>query len=94
MQRDELGLGVEIVDRFHPLDAELAEALLGDNGVEGDDTHPETGGLAGDLLTDLAEPDHANRLAGQLDALPLRALPFTLLQGRIGLRNVADQSQE
>jgi len=55
---------------------------------------PKAGGLAGDLLTDLAEADDAERLAGELDALPLGALPLTLLHGRVGLGNVAGQSHQ
>ena len=71
------------------LDAELAEAVVADERVVGDDVHAEPDRAAGDLLADPAEAEHAERLALELDAAPPGALPAMLLQGGMGLRDVA-----
>ncbi len=57
------------------LDAELAEALVADERVDGDDPHAEPDRAARDLLADAAEPDHAERLAVELDPAPASSAP-------------------
>ena len=71
------------------LDAELAEPVVGDERVVGDDLHPEADRAAGDLLADPAEAEHAERLPLELDAAPLRPLPAALLERGVRLRDVA-----
>ena len=48
----------------------------------------------GDLLADPAEAEDAERLAGELDPAPARALPAALLQRRVGLRDVARERDQ
>src|SRR6185312_11341585 len=76
------------------LDPELAESLLGDERVVGDDAHPEPERPPRDLLADAAAAEHAERLALELDATPGRALPAALLQRGVGLRDVAGERHE
>ena len=57
------------------LDVDLPGPLRGDERVVGDDLHAEGGGPLGDELADAAEPDDAERLVGQLDALPPSTAP-------------------
>ena len=66
---------VHVVGRLGALDAELAEALLGDVGVEGHHAHAEPERALGHQLADAAEAEHAERLVVQLDAAELGALP-------------------
>ena len=58
-------------------------------GVEGDEAHAEAARPVGDELADPSEADDAERLVGELDALPLAALPATVDEGGVGLRDVA-----
>ena len=94
MQRQELRGGVDVVGRLDALDAELAEPVGRDERVVGNDAHPETAGAARDLLPDAAEAEHAERLAGQLDAAVCLALPAALLQRGVRLRDVACERDE
>ena len=57
--------------------------------VVGDDAHAERAGPLGHELADAAEADDAEHLVGQLDALPLRALPPARRRARVGLGDVA-----
>ena len=94
VQRQELGDGEHVVRALDALDAELAEALLRDERVVGDDAHPEPERAARDLLADAAEAEHAERLALELDPAPGRALPAALLQRRVRLRDVPRERDE
>ena len=53
---------VQLVRRLRALDAQLPEALGGDELVEGDDLHVERLRALGDQLADPPEADHAERL--------------------------------
>ena len=66
------------------LDAELAEALRRDERVVRDDAHPEPERPARDLLADAAEAEHAERLAGQLDAAVAPSAPSGPASARRG----------
>ena len=69
-------------------------ALGGDERVVREHAHAQA--LAGDarhLGSDLAEPEHAERLLAQLDAHELRALPETGVQRAVGRREVARQRE-
>ena len=76
VDRDQVGALVELLARLDALDAELAEALGGDELVEGDDVHVEGEGAAGDELADPAEADHAEGLAVELVAAEAGAGPL------------------
>ena len=90
---EEVGLGDDLVER-QQLDAELAGPVGGDERVVGDEAHAEATGPVGDELADAAEADDAERLVGQLDALPPAALPAPGDEGRVGLGHVAGLGQQ
>ena len=75
------------------LDAQFAEALGGDELVEGDDLHLEGLGALGDELADPAEADHAERLAVELGALEVGPLPGAADERAVGLGHVAAERQ-
>jgi hypothetical protein len=93
VQRDEVGLGDQVVER-EQLDAEAAGAIGGDVGVVGDEAHAEREGALGDQRADAAEADDAEGLAVQLDALPPGALPLAVDEGVVGLGHVAGLGQQ
>ena len=93
VDRDEVGALVELVGRLDALDAEVAEALGGDELVEADDLHVERLGAARDQLADPAEADHAERLAVELVAAVARARPLAADERAMRLRHVAGQRQ-
>ena len=80
--------------RLRALHSELAVTLLRDEGVVRDDAHPEPACAARDLLPDPPEAEHAERLPGELDPAPLRALPATLLERGVCLRDVPRERDE
>ena len=94
MQRHELGGGEQLVGSLRALDAELTEAVAGDERVVRDHAHAEPQRAAGDLLADPPEAENTERLVGDLDAAVARALPAPVLQRRVGLRDVAGQRQQ
>ena len=93
MDGEEVGLGDELVER-QQLDVHLPRPLGGDERVVGDEAHAERRRPLGDELADAAEADDAERLVGQLDALPPAALPAAGLQRGVGLGDVAGLGQE
>src|SRR5437868_2347660 len=94
MERDELGDRVDLVRRLHALGAELAEPIGGDVRVVGDDVHPKAERPPCDLLADSPETEHAEGLAGELDAAVRLPLPASLLQRGVRLRDVARERDE
>ena len=93
VQREELRALEHLVEG-RALDAELAEPLGGDERVIGDDLHLQAERPPRDLPADAAEAEHAERLVGELDAAPLRALPATGDERRVRLRDVARERDE
>ena len=93
MDGEEVGLGDDLVER-QQLDAELATSLGGHERVEGDQPHAERPGAVGDELADAAEAGDAERLVGELDALPAAALPASGDERGVGLRDVAGLGEE
>ena len=93
MQREEVGARDHVVERV-ALDAELAEALGGDERVVSDDAHLQAERAPRDLLADAAEAEDSERLLRQLDSAPLRALPAPVDQRRVRLRDVARERDE
>ena len=84
-----------VVERLDALDAELAEPLARRRtGRRRRRASPRPSARARDLLADPAEAEHAERLAGELDAAPARALPAALLERGVRLRDVARERDE
>ena len=90
---EEVGLGDDLVER-QQLDAELAGPVGRHERVVGDEAHPEAAGPVGDELADAAEAGDAERLVGQLDALPAAALPAPGDERGVGLGDVAGLGQQ
>ena len=65
-----------------------------DERVVGDDLHLQPERAPRDLLADPAEAEHAERLVGELDPAPLRALPAALDERRVRLRDVARERDQ
>ena len=91
---DEVGLGHQL------LEARAARTPMGRarsatrRGRRPTSSHAEGEGPLGDQRADPAEADDAERLAVQLDALPLRALPAAGHERRVGLGDVAGLGQQ
>ena len=91
---EEVGAGVDVLGGLRALDAELAEALLGDVGVERHDAHAEAERPLRHQLADAAEAEHAERLLVQLDTAELRALPRAAGERAVRLRHLARQREQ
>ena len=89
VEGQEVGRAVDVLGRLDPLGPELAKALLRNERVVGDDAESEPERPPRHLLPDPAETEHAERLALELDPAVAPALPASLLQRRVRLRNVA-----
>ena len=94
VQRQEVGRVEDLLDGLGVIGAELAEPLRRDERVVADDPHAEPERPPGDLAADPAEAEHPERLVGELDATPARALPAALLQRRVRLRDVAGERDQ
>ena len=90
---DEIGIAVNVVEVRDEREAERFGALLGEEGVVGQDVHAEGQGAAGDLAADAAHAEDAEGLAHQLDALELLAIPFAGRHRGVGLGHLARQAQ-
>ena len=90
VQGDEIGAAQEIVE-LDLLDAQLHGALGREEGIEGDDLHPQANRAVGDDRADVAAADHAQRLGVKLDAQKLRLLPLAGLRGAVGLGDLAGE---
>ena len=89
VDRDEVGDRDELVHRLGDLHAELARPIGAHERVVGDEPHAERVRALRDEHADAAEADDAERLAVELDAFPLRAVPRAGLEVGVGLRHVA-----
>ena len=89
VDRDDVGLHEERLERRHELDAELSAALLRHVGVERDDLHAEGRGALGDEDADASETDDAEHLAEELGPLEPGPLPSTGAQGCVRQGDVA-----
>jgi hypothetical protein len=92
VQGDEIGAGEQIVE-LHLLDAEIERALGRQEGVEGDDAHAQADAALGDDAADIAAADHAERLAGDLDAHEAVLLPLAGLRRGVGGGDFARQRE-
>ena len=93
VQREEVGHADQLVE-VEQLDVELAGPLRRHERVVGDHLHAEGRRPLRHQLADAAEPDDAEGLVGQLDALPLRPLPAPVDEGGVGLGDVAGLGQQ
>ena len=93
MERQEIRPCEHLVEA-RAVHAELAEPVGRDERVVRDDLHLEPNGTPGDLTADPPEPEHAERLVGELDPAPLRPLPPAGRQRRVGLRDVAREREQ
>jgi hypothetical protein len=94
VDRDEVGLCVEVVGAVALLDAEVRVALRRHIRVVGDDAHPEALRAHRDKLSDAPEPDHAERLVHQLGAVEERAIPAARRQRAVRLRDVSREREQ
>ena len=90
---DEVGLGHQLLDA-HQAHPHGPGPLLGDEGVVADELHAEGVGALGHQGAGPSQAHHAEHLAVQLDALPLRALPAPGHQRGVGLGDVAGLRQQ
>ena len=93
VEREEVALGIEVVQRLGLLHSHLAVAGIGHERVVRHHAHPQPHGALGHQLADVAEADDAQGLARDLDAAELRALPAAVHQGHVGLGDVAGLGQ-
>ncbi len=93
VDRDEVRMR-RTAPRGPELHAHVPGPLRRDEGVVGDEPHPEGQRPLGDESADPPEADDAERLAVQLDALPLRALPLAGHQSGVGLGDVAGLGEQ
>ena len=94
MEGDEVGGREHGFRSLGVVDAELAEAVGGDERVVADHVHPEPESPTRHLPADPAEAEHAERLVGELDPAPARPLPPAFLQRRVSLRDVAGEGDQ
>jgi hypothetical protein len=71
----------------------VCSAIRRQEGIVGDHLHPQADGAIGDNRTNIAAADHAERLAGDLDAHEAVLLPFAGLGRSIGLGDLAGQRE-
>ena len=90
---EEVGLGDDLLEG-HQLDPAEAGALGRHVRVEGDEAHAEATGPVGDELADASEADDAERLVGEFDTLPLAALPASVDERGVRLRDVAGLGEQ
>ena len=94
VERDEVGRGVHVFDGWDLFDAQLAEALGGDERVVGDHAHRQPDRSARHLLADPAETEHAQRFVCELEPAVGRAIPAPLLERGMCLRDVAREGEQ
>ena len=71
-----------------------AAPVRGEERIEAEDLHVEAGGAAGDLAADAAQADDAERLAGELGADELAALPLAGAHAGVGGGDVPGQGHQ
>ncbi len=90
MHGNEIRLGKNLIERAR-LHAHARDILGGDERIETDDFHPQSGSAFGDDPADVAEADDADGFVAKLDADELIALPLAGFERRDGLGDMARQ---
>src|SRR2546423_1885111 len=93
MKGDEVG-SLEKVVEADQRDVEQLGSLHRNDRVEGDDIHLQTVRTLRDLGADIAESNHAERLAADLGADELRSIPLAPLDRRVCLRNPSSKREQ
>jgi hypothetical protein len=93
VHREVVDVGQHAADALHQLDAELRGAVRRQEGVVAEHPHVEGPGAFGHRLADAAEPHDAERLAGELRAHELVAIPLLGSQARVGRGHVPRQAE-
>jgi hypothetical protein len=94
VKRDDVGLGVDLLERASRLDTELAEPIRGYERVVRDDAHPEPERSMCDLAADPSESEHTERLARQFDSREARPVPRSGRERSVCLRDVPGEREE
>ena len=94
MKRDDVGLGVDLLERAGRFDAELAEPIGGHERVVRDDAHPEPERAMRDLATDPSQSEHTERLPRQLDSREARPVPGSGRERGVRLGDVPGEREE
>ena len=92
MQRDEIGLGQQVIQR-HYLHAHAGGKVGRDERIERDQSHPKARRAAGHFRTHASQADDAQGLVAHLDAHERGTLPLAFLHRCVGLGYVAGQRQ-
>ena len=92
VNRDEVGARQQVIET-HFLNAHVTSTLISDVGVVGHEVHTKRHGSLRHQGANLAQTNNTEGLAVEFDALPLGALPLAVLQGRVGLGDVASLGQ-
>ena len=92
MKGDEVGAGEQVV-KLDLLDADLGGALGAQERIVGDHAHLEPQAAGGGDRADVAATDHAEGLAGELDAHEPVLLPLAGLGGEVGGRELAGERE-
>ena len=94
MKRDDVGLGVDLLERAGRFDTELAEPIGGHERVVRDDAHPQPERAMRDLAADPSQPEHAERLPRQLDSREARPIPGSGRERGVRLGDVPGEREE
>ncbi len=93
VNRNEVALREQSV-QIDQLDAHVSRPFISYERVKGNQAHAEGRRALGDERADLAETHDTEGLAVKFNALPLAALPFSGLQRRMSLGNIASLRQQ
>ena len=94
MKRDDIGLGVDLLERTGRFDTELAEPICGHERVVRDDAHPQPERALRDLATDTSQSEHTERLPRQLDSREARPVPRSGRERSVCLGDVPGEREE
>ena len=94
VERDDVGLRVDLLERRSRLDPELAEPVGRDEGVVRHHAHPESERAVRDLASDPSQAEHAQRLPRELDAGEALPVPDPRRERGVRLRHVAREREQ
>ena len=94
VERDQVGLAIDVLGRRRGLDPELAEPVERHVRVVRDDAEPQPQRPPCDLTPDAPQAEDAERLPRQLDAREAPSVPRPLLERSVGLGDVPGDGEE